>query len=80
MLKMAWYSKTYTLLTSVYNDLDDADDYSGVIGISKCEQKNANTHPKKCTHQPMKNPQPTHPSTHRHPSWMITISSAYSWA
>ena len=42
MLKMAWYSKTYTLLTSVYNnvdnadDADNADDYNRVIGISKC--------------------------------------------
>ena len=53
MIKMAWYSKTYTLLTSVHNNLDDADnedDYNRVIGISKCEQKIANTHPNKCTH------------------------------
>ena len=40
MLKMTWYSKTYTLLTSALNNLDDADDYNMVIGISKCEQKN----------------------------------------
>ena len=49
MLKMAWYSKTYTLLTSFHNNLDDADDvgyvedYNRVIGISKGEQKIANT-------------------------------------
>ena len=39
-------SKTYTLLTSVYNDVNDADnadDYNRVIGISKCEQNFANT-------------------------------------
>ena len=52
MLKMASYSKSYTLLKSVHNDLDDADDYNRVIGISKCEQKIANTHPKKRTHPP----------------------------
>ena len=72
MLKIGWYSKTYTLLTSVHNDLDSADiadDYNMVIGISKCEQKIANTHP-------YKHP-PTH--THRHVSWKITISSAYDW-
>ena len=49
------------LLTSVHNALetaDDADDpdnvdnYNRVIGISKCEQKIANTHPNKCTHKP----------------------------
>ena len=53
MLKMAWYPKMYTLLTSVHNDLDDADyadNYNNVIGISKCEQKIANTHPNKHTH------------------------------
>ena len=46
-------SKTYTLLTSIYNDVDDAaygenaNDYNRVIGISKCEQNfaNAQTHP-----------------------------------
>ena len=79
MFKMAWYSKTYTLLKSVHNDLDHADDadnaddtdnYNRVIGISKWEQKIANTHPNKCTHVP----------THRHPNWMITILSAYGWA
>ena len=58
MLKMVWYSKTYTLLTSVHNDLDDADDYNRVIGISKCEQKIANAHPNKRSHLP----------THRHPT------------
>ena len=48
---MDCYSKTYTLLTSVNNDLDNADDadntddYNRVIGISKCE------HPTKHTHQ-----------------------------
>ena len=47
---MAWYSKTYTLLTSIHKDLDDADHYSRVIGISKCEQKIANTHPNKHMH------------------------------
>ena len=47
---MAWYSKTYTLLTSVHNDQEDADDYNRLIGISKCEQKIANTHPNKYTH------------------------------
>ena len=45
-------SKTYTLLTSVYNDVDDTDDadntddannYNRVIGISKCEQNFSNT-------------------------------------
>ena len=46
MLKMAGYSKTYTLLKSVHNDLDNADDadnaddYNRVIGISKCETQN----------------------------------------
>ena len=73
MFKMAWYSKTYTLLTSVHNDLDDADkadDHNRVIGISKCEQKIANTHPNKRIHRP----------THRYLSWTITISSAYGWA
>ena len=64
MLKMTSYSKTYTLLTSVHNDLDDADDaddtddaddahnYNKVIGISKCEQKIANPYPNKHTHRP----------------------------
>ena len=28
-------SKTYTLLTSVHNDADDADDYNRVIGIAQ---------------------------------------------
>ena len=56
MLKMAWYSKTCTLLTSVHNALDEADNaynadkYNRVIGISKCEQKIAKTHPNKRTH------------------------------
>ena len=61
-------SKTYTLLTSVYNDIDNAGnaDYNRVIGISKCEQNFATTDPNKFTHPP----------THRHPSWAITISSA----
>ena len=45
-------TKTYTLLTSVYNDVDNADDvdstydgndYNRVTGISKCEQNFANT-------------------------------------
>ena len=59
MLKMAWYSKTYTLLTSVHNDLDsadDAEDYNRVTGISKREQKIAKTHPTKCTHPPINPP------------------------
>ena len=49
-------SKTYTLLTSVHNDVDDADnadnidDYNRVIAISKCEQNFANTHPNLHTH------------------------------
>ena len=57
-------SKTYILLTSVHNDIDDAentdadeadnaDNYNRVIGISKCEQKFANTQ--------------THPDTDGHP-------------
>ena len=36
-------SKTYTLLTSVHNDVDNVDDCSRVIGISKCEKNFANT-------------------------------------
>ena len=67
MLKMAWYSKTYTLLTSVYNDLDNADDadnHNRVIGISKCRLKIANTYPNKCTHTP------THPSTDIQVGWL----------
>ena len=60
---MAWYYQNYTLLTSVHNDLDDADDagnaddYNRVIGISKCEEKIANTHPNISNHRP------THPHT-----------------
>ena len=66
MLIMAWYSKTYTLVTSVHNNLDNADDagnadnYNRVIGISKCEQEIANTLANKHT-----NP-PTHEHTHSH--------------
>ena len=30
-------SKTYTLLTSVYNDADDANDYNRVISIAQLE-------------------------------------------
>ena len=72
-------SKTYTLLTFVHNDVDDTDNaddannYNRVIGIFKCEQSFANTHPNKCTNPPI------HLPTHRHPSWVITISSAYGW-
>ena len=64
MLKMAWYPKTYTLLTSVHNDLDDADNtgnYKRMIGISKCEQKIVNTHPNKYTHP------------HSHNLWLSVI-------
>ena len=32
------------------DDTEDRDDYNRVIGIPKCEQKIANTHPNKCIH------------------------------
>ena len=63
---MVWYSKTHTLLIPVHNDLDyadnthnadDADIYNRAIGISKHEQKIANTHPKNI---------PNHTQTHTH--------------
>ena len=35
-------SKTYTLLISVHNDADDADDYNRVIGIAQLKANNKN--------------------------------------
>ena len=73
---MAWYSKTYTLLKSVHNDLDDATvqmmqtmqmTTTECLVFPKCEQKIANTHPSKCTHPPTQPPThaPTHPQASR---------------
>ena len=72
-LKMAWYSKTYTLLTSLHSHLDHADDYNRVIGISKYERKIANTHPNKRTHPP------THQHTHTQTSELDDYNKISLW-